>query len=538
MKVKKAMKRLAVPLVLLLCFLGTQAMAKPDPFSKMPQMTEITTGWRLPSDPKIPEGEALENNDVYKWLEKNLNIRTKYLWTTSDQNQAYEQKINLLIASNDIPDILNIDVEPYGFNILRKLISNDMIMDLTKVYNDYASPTLKEFHGKSKNVALKAVTFNGKLMALPSLSDIETAVPIIWVRQDWLDELKLKGPKTLDDVASIVKAFQSKKGSPALPSCDKMFLGDTASFDFMFGAYNAYPGNWIKDKKGKVAYGSVQPETKNALAKLAAWYKEGIIDAEFALKDPDKAVETVKANKSGIFQGAWWSAWWPIQDSKKLDPKVNWKPYFIKGVDGGYHARSYPVVRSFVVVRKGFKNPEAIMKLANWYEESALKRLDWYNNLIGPGGKYNQTAVNFWPVNACGAKYLDEISRRYKAIMDVLNGRASIDKADAETKFQAEMIQADQKNPGKDIGTWCMAHQWDGAAVFVQNNIKQVIPAFAGSTELMVRKKALLEDLERKTFLEIIMGKAPLSKFDEFVKQWNDLGGRDITAEINEIVKQ
>jgi putative aldouronate transport system substrate-binding protein len=523
-----------------------QVTEKPDPYSKMPQLVEFTTGRSLPAETKLPQGETIENNDVAKWCEENLNVRAKVVWTTSDQNNAYENKLNLLIASNDIPDAFVINTEPYGFNILRKLIDNDMIQDLTEVFDKYASPTLKEFHGKSNNVALKEVTFNGKLMAIPGLADTETALPIVWLRKDWLDKLGLKEPKTVDDVADIAKAFQENdpdgnnvKDTVGLPASSRMFKGDTATFDFVFGAFNSYPGDWVEDKNGNVVYGSITPETKAALAKLQEMYKMGILDKEFALKDSDKAIEPIKANKAGIFQGAWWSTWWPIQDSVKNDSNAQWKAYFIGSDDGKYYGRSYPVVRNFIVVKKGFKHPEAIMKAVNWYEDAGLKKVDWYNQLIAKEGKYNTTAVGLWPVNGGSAKYLDEISRRYKAIMEVVDGKVAKDAADPETAFLAEQMLAEKAEPMKDIGVWCNANSWIlGASLFEKHKIEQKFPAFSGSTESMTKKKAILEDLEQKTFMSIIMDKAPIDEFDKFVERWKALGGEEITKEIQGIVKK
>lgn len=523
---------------------ATTAAEKPDPFGKMAEVVEATTGFELPSDPKYPEGEDLQNNDVIKWIESNLNLKVKIDWTTSDQGYAFENKVNLLIASDDLPDYLNLNTEPYGMNILRKLVDNDMIEDMTKVFEDYASPTYKEFHSKANNVALNEVTYNGKLMAIPGIADTETAIPVVWVRTDWLEKLGLQGPKKVDDVIAIAKAFAEKdpggngKGL-AMPFQQTMFRGDVGSMDFVFGAYNAFPGDWIKLADGSVGYGSVQPETKAALAKLADMYKNGVIDKEFALKPGDKCVEPIMANKVGIFSGAWWCTWWPLQDSIKNDNNAQWRAFFIAGDDGSANARSYPVVRNFVVVKKGYKHPEAIMKLANAQEEAGLKKYDWWNKLkFEPDSKYSATTGPLWPVKG-GAKYLDEITRRYDAVMDVVNGKVKKEDADPETASIAQNILDEKANPHKDWGIWATATSWThGVATFRDYAIQQKFPAYNGSTELMVKNKAVLEDLEKQTFLQIIMGKAPIEDFDKFVDQWKKLGGEEITKEINEIVKK
>ena len=48
----------------------------------------------------------------------------------------------------------------------------------------------------------------------------------------------------------------------------------------------------------------------------------------------------------------------------------------------------------------------------------------------------------------------------------------------------------------------------------------------------MDSKWATLEKLEDETFLKILNGEAGIEAFDEYVEQWNSLGGTDILAEL------
>ncbi|HML48481.1 MAG TPA: ABC transporter substrate-binding protein, partial [Clostridia bacterium] len=81
------------------------------------------------------------------------------------------------------------------------------------------------------------------------------------------------------------------------------YKADTNTFDIVFNAYNSYPGDWIWDQDGNAVYGSVQPQTKEALQKLQDWYKAGILDREFALKDAGKSTEPIVSGMAGLLQG-------------------------------------------------------------------------------------------------------------------------------------------------------------------------------------------------------------------------------------------
>lgn len=439
--------------VVLCAFLISQigAASKPDPYGKWPSLVEATTGRFVPMDPQYAEGEDLDNNELTKYIKETVNFKATTIWTTSDQGQAFSDKVNMLIASDDLPDYMEIQTEPYGLTLLKKMVKEDMIMDLTKVYADYASPRFKENHKLAGNIALNQVTFNKKLMAIPNLSDTESEIQIVWVRQDWLDKLGLKGPKTIADLEAIAKAFvakdpdgNGKDDTLGILGSKDLCLGTTNTFDFIFNAYKSYPQNWI-NYKGKVAYGSILPETRTALAKLAQWYKEGLLDPEFALKDGGKATETVVNGTAGIMAGAWWSPWWPLNMSVQNNSKANWKAYGIQNTDGKYVGRGVSPARNFLVIKKGFKAPGAIIIANNYANDAELKLFDWFNKLKAPGGKY-EVARARWPVNM-GSKYIDEISRRWSVVKGALDGKTDAGSIDPEAQIIYNQIKAFQANP-------------------------------------------------------------------------------------------
>ncbi len=55
-------------------------------------------------------------------------------------------------------------------------------------------------------------------------------------------------------------------------------------------------------------------------------------------------------------------------------------------------------------------------------------------------------------------------------------------------------------------------------------------------TATMQSKMTYLNTLEAQVFTDIIVGNAPIGKFDDFVKQWKEQGGDQITAEVNDWV--
>ena len=68
--------------------------------------------------------------------------------------------------------------------------------------------------------------------------------------------------------------------------------------------------------------------------------------------------------------------------------------------------------------------------------------------------------------------------------------------------------------------------------------MNKVFDATYAKTESMDSKWATLEKLEDEFYLQYLNGEATDDDFDAYVKQWNDLGGADITAELTEMMAE
>lgn len=56
---------------------------------------------------------------------------------------------------------------------------------------------------------------------------------------------------------------------------------------------------------------------------------------------------------------------------------------------------------------------------------------------------------------------------------------------------------------------------------------------FGAPTHTMVKHQSTLEMMQDEVFMKIILGD-PIETFDKFVEDWYQLGGRQITKEVNE----
>jgi len=506
-----------------------------DPMARYAETVTFSTGIAVKQDPKLPEGATYENNALTKYIEDKLNVKRSIAWQVSaDTPNAFRDKVSIAIASNDIPDVLVLDNQEQ----LRKLVENDMIEDLTSVYNDYASEEIKGYYEQAARNPLDAVTFDGKIMAIPDVQNQSDGMQLVWIRQDWLDKLKLPGPQTFDDLVAINKAFveQDPDGNGKKDTFG-IQLGQDPRNDALFNAQNAYTKIWVKGEDGSVTFGGIQPEAKAALARFAELYKAGLLDKEFAVKDFGKVTENVANGKQGIFDFPWWAPWWPLQDTLKNNSAAEWKPYALKDKNGVFVGTAGAVSTHFVVVKKGYAHPEAVMKilnLTNDYQHYRNKELLDLRSKPAAEGGYKEADPFAWPVFIYQG-YTDPMPRFYVNINKVLTGEAGVETLNAEEKGDYDLEMKFQAEGKKDLAAWAThVSKLEACKLLATEKQNQVYSEFTGTTDTMAKKWSTLEDMQKQAYLKIIMGQEPVDYFDIFVKDWKAQGGEQIIKEINE----
>ncbi|SFJ22300.1 putative aldouronate transport system substrate-binding protein [Paenibacillus sp. UNC496MF] len=520
---------------------GNEATGDDLAYGKSAEPVTLSIGFKIPDD-KLKNGDTNENNIVSRYFESLTNVKVVHAWEAKGDD-AFKQKVNLAIASNDLPDAMVVDR-----NQLRKLIDNDMLEDLTDTYEKYGSQLVKDLYASTNGMALADATSDDKLYGLPNVAIEADAPSLLWVRQDWLDKLKLSPPKTMDDLEKIAKAFveqdpdgNGKADTVGLEGDKSVVYGQKPNpngFDAIFGAFHAFPKNWIKDASGNVVYGSIAPENKEALAKLADWYKNGLIDKQFALYKETQ--EPIVANKTGLFFGPWWMPYWPLADSVTNDTKAEWKAYAAPlDADGKFTTHMAPVTDRYVVVRKGYEHPEAAIKMLNVftrYERRQDPNTEEAKKLDDYAAETGVHIRNFYPFDLL-LDYSDAVVKRYNDVQKAVKGEVDPSTFDPDTKLVYDFTMAEKENPKKNMDAWKPAKAYEiGGAVLATQPMEKVYSVFYGMTRTMETKWATLEKLESETFLKIIVGDLPVSAFDDFVAQWKKLGGDQITKEVTDIV--
>jgi len=515
-----------------------------DTWEKYEEPVTVSIARPIDSSIKFIDGESWENNTYTQAYNEEFNMELKYeFMVNSDQ---YSEKMNVAIASGDLPDIMTVDGSQ-----LKQLVESDLVEDLTDYYDKYATPLLKEVLNSDGGVGLKNGTFDGKIMAISNTVDV-TPNTLMYIRQDWLDNLGLEAPKTLQDVFAIAEAFTfddpdgNGKDDTFGIGLEKYLFGGLFDADGIANGFHAYPKIWIEDDNGQLGYGSIQPEMKPFLAKLQELFKKGVIDKEFSVKDGGTVGQDAAAGKVGIDFGANWNPIWPLVDTLRNNPEAIWKAYPIMSIDDEpAKPQINPSVNKYYVVKKGAKHPEAIFKIANHYvrthsddsrsDEQKLEDFNKFQETYIDGVKYE--TFKFAPIQEINDQQNGNL-QFYREINEALKND---DPSGLSIVAKENMKQVKAWIDNKDINSWGMASVFGPESslnVIDENYVKNdlvMTNAFTGlATPTQVRKGTILNDKELEVFTKIIMGEPVDETFDKFVEDWKKLGGEDLTKEVNE----
>ncbi|WP_127483761.1 extracellular solute-binding protein [Paenibacillus ehimensis] len=493
-----------------------------------------------PSDQylKFDEGENFTKNSVYDAYEKDIGVKVTNKWV-ADTSQ-FKEKIKITIASGDLPDFF-----PVNATQLKELTEADMIMDLTEVYDKYATDETKKYLTMDGGMQMKTAMFDNKLMAIPNTYNPYN-YQFLYVRTDWLKKLNLPEPKTMADMMTIAEAFKTKDpggtGKPYGLAISKnpfnIETGVTGLRAFLNG-YHAYENIWIEDGKGGLVNSDIQPQVKQALAALQDMFKKGLIDPEFAVKDAEKAAELIYGNGIGMVYGASWTPAQLVKGSVK-DGKVvqEWGVFPIPTVDSNPALSQIGLgVDEYYVVSKKAKHPEGVIKLLNQW--IAVDNHPTEEQKVYEFGKdRKEKGNNYWLINPLRVgKQIDNNGEVLpKAIANKDTG--ILESKDQKTRYERAM-----KYVNGDTSMW-----WE-YLISGPNGVYSLIPAiqknkqylqnkfYGAPTPTMAERQEILLKKRDEVYFKIIMNQVSVDEFDKFVEEWKKLGGDAMTKEVNEWYK-
>ena len=196
----------------------------------------------------------------------NINLDWKFVATAEE----YNTRVNLMLATGELPDIMTVDL-----NQLKQMIAADLVQPLDELYdNGWFWDSFYEAMTQDGTFQLDISSSDGHRYAIPWVQPITESVHAMFINNDWLAKVGKSAPTTLDELEEVVYAFTKEDPDNNGKNDTYGFGLNKKLFDLGYEAMSlanimgAYPDYWIKDESGKVVYGSVQENMKPVLEKL------------------------------------------------------------------------------------------------------------------------------------------------------------------------------------------------------------------------------------------------------------------------------
>jgi len=254
---------------------------------------------------------------AYDIIRDKLGINLKYVIMPTGADG--EAKLNASAAANALPDFVQMvsasgDVRGTLFRLvdlgLVAPVGDLMPLMPERVNTHYTDPFL-----------IDLVTFNGQQYGFPELPPLPKREGLV-IRKDWLDNLGLEPPTTLDELFEVAQAF-TEQDPDGNGQADTYGLGGFINgpglgnrFDFILGAYGV-PGVWNFKDPANFGLNVRDPQYPEALA-----FFKSVVDAKVI--DPDWPTLTRDEFRARWKQGRYGIMW---EDFAALTNKSNYTPF-------------------------------------------------------------------------------------------------------------------------------------------------------------------------------------------------------------------
>ncbi|RAU93292.1 extracellular solute-binding protein [Paenibacillus sp. YN15] len=466
--------------------------------------SETLTSWEAINTNLTTFVSNLADTPFGKQLEKDTGVKVKYSHPAEGQSK---EQFNLLIASNNLPDMIEYDWNTGYPGGPEKAISDKVILPLNDLIDRYA-PNLKKLLQENKELDKMVKTDSGKYYVFPMIrSSLVFRGPII--RKDWLDELKLPVPETIDEWHTALTAFKEKKGATA--PLTAQYGTELNLQDAFIGAYRTANRYYIDDN-GKVKYGPIDPQFKQALTLLRQWYAEGLLDKDFALNNDSKSLDTKMlsgASGASVYLTSGGLGNW-MDTGKKQNPGFHLVPAPYPTLNKGETA--------FIGHSDFLYNPLASKAITadSKHPELVAQWLDY---------AYSEKGAMLFNFGIEGESYTTQGGQL-----------AYTDKIKKDPKYNLQQMIAQYTKPNgpfpgdprkNNFNTY--PEQNESGKIWGKTDaLKHILPTFITPTveesKEVAKLNTAIASYKEEMFVKFVMGKESLDKFDEYVERIKSMG--------------
>jgi putative aldouronate transport system substrate-binding protein len=328
------------------------------------------------------------------------------------------------------------------------------------------------------------------------------------VRGDWLVDLGLEQPRTIDDWYKMLVLFRDNKGAQVPLIMSKSGQPGNSEFVGAFGIGSGYyrVNNVVK-------YGPIENGYKEYLTLMNKWYSEGLLDPDFAATNSDTNfyAEYITTGKAGAIVETYQDIV-PLYNSL-FSNKANYMtavPYpVLRAGDTGHFGVINNLVdrtgNDFLTTRV---SEDRVERICNWRDSWYTPESTMLFNYGIEGRSYNM--VNGKPV--------------FTNLLE--NNPDGLGYAVASWKYKLfchSYIYDCFAKPEREVeASWASISTWK-----IQNDMaNQMPPSMIRAEDSSDYSRIMTEvnTYKNQMVLKFIMGEEPLSNFDAYVRQLKTIG--------------
>lgn len=438
----------------------------------------------------------------YQVLEEQLNIRFDWVHPTDATAE-----LNVMIASGDLTDLIQNSWGGYSGG-LQKAYDDGVVMRL----NDHLDkvPTYTALMDRYPAFRKEVVTDDGNYLAFHRIEPgfIDRPYVGFHIRQDWLDQLGLEMPTTIDEWHDVLVAF---KEADLAGTGGPVFGGRNANLNFLrfSAAWGVlYEDFSIDPVTGKVIYPRTDPRFRDFLETMLQWIDEGLIDPEQLLTDESQLQADYVNGRVGAMYH--YVSRFPRygQAAREVNPNYNdvAAPYPVGPAGRAYAAVNFDKLApgDSTVITTQIENLDAALR--------------WFNNQYTEEGS---TIMN-WGVE--GVSY------------EVNNGQKAFIVPDSEVKKYARRDNGSARIMDIEASFASYTdHQREQTQAWVEGSVYGLhLPdRITHTTEESRRLANLLGDLQtfsEETIQKILLGAEPITIWDDYVETATRMGVTEVVA--------
>lgn len=446
------------------------------------------------------------NNYVQQKIEELTNTK---LTIHALSGPAFEERLPVMIASGDMPDAIPIPRRHQKLPYMIQAVQDGLFWEIGPYLDQF--PNLSRINSKIYD----NITYDGKTYGIPRVRPM--ARRAYQYRADWLENLGLQEPKTVDEYYEMLKAF-------TFNDPDQNGKKDTYGLVMMKGqplaAYHApffgVPNNWMVTEDGQFIKDVLTDGYLEALKFTKRLYDEELMNRDFAVIDRPEWTAAVEEGRAGVRIDVTGSTIGIDENVKKnVGEHASFSMFSI--LENGYGKR--------IFMEGGHNGFWVFPKSSIKDEEHLLRVLKFFDDFSG------EEVANYltWGVEGEHHEVVDGVAKRLPAYYEGFGDMAGAYSAPITTLPLDVNAKPGEKRPLEILDAQLNAE-----------NEKYMIadPTLPLVSETYLEVGAQLDTILSDADVKFVLGEIDEEGWKAEVRKWRERGGDKIAQEYAEAYKR